>query len=480
MYTCNVISQSISPSEVSEFCPGIDITFTVTIPGTNPNVVSWTNGPTIIQQAYNISSSGGITTFNFKGNFRDVNIMQVFRVNYKDASSIDVVYDIPFKKIKSLKYSTTGCSPIQPNQGSITAPRCQISNFNISFNNIQFGTSFETPTLCFGRIATYEYQLPNEWSIAPNFSTGNNWITGGNSVTVTSDLSHGINGSILIRAVNSCGTGLAPGLPVSISILRPAPSLTISEPTVICSGTADYTVSGLPTGATVCWTINSTVATIPSTPFCGNMVTVTKTGIGVATLSATVTDCIQSYPAVTKDIALGIPTPSITSQLISGPGEPTMYRFTATRIPGSTYDWYVSGMLTNPQQTGSINELDWYFRCNNTRSVYCIVTNLCGSATSNSISETGECIRTGAYALSPNPATNTLKVSTTQPPTSPTDNITIDEIRIYDMQGNLKKQQKFSKVKSINVNVSELKGGNYFIEVINGSYKERQQFQIQK
>lgn len=35
-----------------------------------------------------------------------------------------------------------------------------------------------------------------------------------------------------------------------------------------------------------------------------------------------------------------------------------------------------------------------------------------------------------------------------------------------------KKQQKFNKSKSATINVSELKGGTYFIEIIHGSSKK--------
>ena len=135
-------AQSTSPLPSNEYCPGVDNTFTVTIPGSNPNVISWTNAPVIIQQAYNISGSTSSTTFNFKGRFNDANIAQVFRVNYKDANSVDATYDIVFKKIKSLFYPT--CTSLQPNQPTIPATRCQSQNFSITFNNVQWRTAFES------------------------------------------------------------------------------------------------------------------------------------------------------------------------------------------------------------------------------------------------------------------------------------------------------------------------------------------------
>lgn len=56
----------------------------------------------------------------------------------------------------------------------------------------------------------------------------------------------------------------------------------------------------------------------------------------------------------------------------------------------------------------------------------------------------------------------------------------IDEVKVYDMQGTLKIQRKFNKLKSTTINVSDLKRGTYVIEIINGEYKEKQQLIIQK
>lgn len=171
---------------------------------------------------------------------------------------------------------------------------------------------------------------------------------------------------------------------------------------------------------------------------------------------------------------------TITAQKTSAIGEPTTYQFTATPYSGATYSWYVSGMTNNPQQSGPGNTFDWYFPCRVTKSIYCIASNPCNSATSNSISETGECTRAGAYTLSPNPATSTVTVSPANTYTTKATNSYIDEIRIYDLSGNMKKYQKFNKVKSATVNIIGLMSGTYFVEITDGTYKEKQQLFIQK
>ncbi len=233
---------------------------------------------------------------------------QAFRIYYTD----ETFFDFDFKKIKSLFFGTT-CSPIQPSVTQITAARCQVVNIPISFSNIQWSTSFESPILCFGSISEYEYQLPANWKIGTSFtSTGSNWYAGGSSVTVTSDLSSGIGGYVTIRPRNTaCGTGLTNGASqaVYIPINRPAPTFSITVAQAICSGASTYTLNGVPAGATVSWSLSSTTnASIPN-PSTGTSVNVTRIGTmnTDVTLYATVTDCIQTYPAVSKIIALGTP-----------------------------------------------------------------------------------------------------------------------------------------------------------------------------
>jgi hypothetical protein len=58
-------------------------------------------------------------------------------------------------------------------------------------------------------------------------------------------------------------------------------------------------------------------------------------------------------------------------------------------------------------------------------------------------------------------------------------NKTFDEVRIYDLQGTLKKYQSFSKSASPSINTSALTPGNYLVEIINGAYKEKHQLIIQ-
>jgi len=96
-----------------------------------------------------------------------------------------------------------------------------------------------------------------------------------------------------------------------------------------------------------------------------------------------------------------------------------------------------------------------------------------------------------SFTVSPNPATNSLKVTASDSPLQNNainsgDSKTADaqrsitEINIYDNLGVLKKVQKENKAKQATVNLAGLKTGVYIAEITDGSYKERHQIIIEK
>jgi hypothetical protein len=227
---------------------------------------------------------------------------------------------------------------------------------------------------------------------------------------------------------------------------------------------------------TVTWIVsNPSIATISPV---GNQATLTQQTTGTITLTALISAPCGSFN-VSKTITVGIPVPTITSIKTSATGEPTTYEFTATSYPGVTYNWYVNNVLT---QSGPDNTFDLLFSCRITKTVKASITNSCGtSAFSNSISQTGECVRTGSFTLSPNPASSTLTASSVDQSTP--DGLTdyrITELKIYDQKGTLRKQKKFDKLKNASLNISDLPSGIYIVEVSDGDYKEKKQLIIQK
>lgn len=292
-------SQSITPNPNREFCPNTEYTFTVVI--TKPYSSMIGEGCVVTQLPFTPVG----TTFTFKGKFNDVNAKQTFRVIHPDNSTTP----FEFKRIKSFFYRVLACAGIQPNQTTIIAPRCQIANFPISFANIQYNTEFESPALCFGSVPDYEYLLPSGWSINGNTSNGSTWITGVNSATITSDLATGNGGVVKIRPSNiACGPGLVNGQAHEKQILisRPRPALSIVGDNILCSGTKTYSIGGaLPPGATVCWTSsNPFYASVP-TSNCGTSIPLTYVADGSVTLTATITDCIETYSITSANILIG-------------------------------------------------------------------------------------------------------------------------------------------------------------------------------
>ena len=212
-------SQTISPTENNEFCPNVEYLFTVTLPSgsSNPFLSATNNASITVQPAV-----GSTTNFTFKAKFFDDNATQSFILNWSPNGS----KTFSFNKIKSLR-NYSSYSKISANPFSITAQRCQIQSFNISFNNVQYGNGI-TNVGGYGNVSTYQYLLPVGWKLGNTTSTGA-WMAGGNNVTVTSDLATGDGSYIQVRPTNTeCGLTLKEGPPTLIGISRPEPTLTIT------------------------------------------------------------------------------------------------------------------------------------------------------------------------------------------------------------------------------------------------------------
>jgi hypothetical protein len=213
--------------------------------------------PVVVQQPFNVSVSGGNITFSFIGRFVDNNNKQTFAINYVNPSGQSVTWDATYTKVKSL-LTPNSFSQIFPNSTTITAPLCQITNHNISFNNVQFGNPWENPPIGYGIITDYEYLLPTGWSLNGTPSTGN-WIAANNNVIITSDATSGNGTNIRIRPINTqCGIGLQTGQEAVVSISRPAPPLNMTGPSTMCfPNNYTYTINGVPVGSTISWGTNS-------------------------------------------------------------------------------------------------------------------------------------------------------------------------------------------------------------------------------
>ncbi len=84
-----------------------------------------------------------------------------------------------------------------------------------------------------------------------------------------------------------------------------------------------------------------------------------------------------------------------------------------------------------------------------------------------------------AYSVSPNPAASDVTITPNISSNTSTQK-TITEINIYDQQSNLKRHQQFNSTSKAIVNVSALPMGIYIIEIVNGTYSEKQKLSIIK
>jgi len=250
-----------------------------------------------------------------------------------------------------------------------------------------------------------------------------------------------------------------------------APTMAVTGDQSICSGSKTYTVGGLPCGSTVTWTSsNPSIASVTSS---NNVATLTRIGSGSVRLTATITSACVST-ARFKDIGIGaVTTPSIS--YVKEAGSQTMYVFTATgTAPNLGFDWYVNNVLIR-QNADAVTYLE--IPCGQTKSVKCVQTTVCGTSPfSNTVTVTNIC--PSSFIASPNPADDVIIVeehnSVAQHEAKTFGSEGIDQIKVFDQSGNLKKTIRFDgKSRKVQVNVSNLNPGIYIIEVSRGKFKER-------
>lgn len=254
----------------------------------------------------------------------------------------------------------------------------------------------------------------------------------------------------------------------------------------LCSGSATYSILSAINGNAITWsaTPNGIVNLSPN----GDQVTVTRVSDGVLTLSATLhTNCTGDI-TITKTIQVG--TPSAT---ISGPSSVCPCTccniFSTINIPGATYNWTLTPSAGNSVSgSGSQSEVTITNPC----TLEVQITTPCGTISASRhifLKSPTQChggcsiaSPISAYTITPNPAQNTVVITAStvqrkyekgsQPDISNTKNVSgIKIIKIYNVSGRLTEQQSFSGNPSkVQINVSKLADGIYFVEISDGKY----------
>jgi len=454
------------------------------------------------------------TTVNIFGQFVDINSIQTYRIRYtyRDGAGflITTSSDVAFNNIKSFKYPTAYATP-NPSQ-SIVAPRCQSSSFNISFPQVEFSNPIVIPEPHYAPVSTYEYPLPANWTLNSVVSNGTNWLPGSNNVTVTSDLSRGDGTSIQIRAINPFGASLLRGPVGYVPISRPSPTLTISTDASgdFCSGSRTYTMNGMPTGASVCWSVSDpSLASIPPAS-CSGSVVVTRAGTGSADviLTGTVTHCSFTYTQ-TQIIRVGSPGTngltvtkymSANNCIIINPITPGLNTFILANS-GST--GYTTGYQTENNSGAVISTTPSQYTVNgvatipkfmvqrastNTNSYVYIqsrIQNTCGWSDWKTFQIYTCPPGTTSFTVSPNPAKNNISISATPQYTSSgmskaggagktllNGNNSANKIYgviIRDQLGRVRKTLTYKTgADNVNISVSGYSAGIYFLSIFDG------------
>lgn len=414
---------------------------------------------------------------------------------YQYSSTTFLDRQFPFSTALSAAFTTLEVSSIPaPNGGSnslrirkITiAETAPAANFTLSPTAVSVACgSSTTQTFTVTNDNNTQGVTSYEWNLG---SANNGWLYNGiaapqnistttNTLTLTSATCGTVlnNVSVTVRINNADYQSLIATASITM------PSYSITGPSIICTPET-YTLNGnLPCNATVLWQATpSGIVTINSPN--STQTVVTKYTAGDVTLSATITGC--SSASEYQSIHAG--GYSSGDYPVSGPDNTTCNSYVTYRtnqLAGATnYAWfypsdwtYIDGLgtYTITLRTPSTATSDNY-------TVGVRVANSCDAGGSYAIKNTFLSSCDGvinSYSISPNPATSDVTVSSVAA-NKQTPQKTITAVNIYNQQGNLKKQQAFNKVKKAIINVSNLPTGIYFIEIVDGQHKERQQLSV--
>jgi hypothetical protein len=362
---------------------------------------------------------------------------------------------------------------------SITTPA---PNFGCINNPVSFSLNTFTCTELCDYIHTVTGQYNITWQ-PPSGWTQNSISTNGNEVSFFPDAAS--SGALTATIHLPCG--YTETRTFNTTRIAQAPDFTVPIVTS-CTSSASVSINGTCGASDYTYTIEGN----PGVTFAANgqqILTTTSTTVSVSLSGSGSVNTLKAkanYPGsisstdVSSSLVAGKPKPGPIGFPLIDPAMGKIQAWIDPPVPGATYyNWYKDNVYINvPVNNGSliqfpiprnVCDVDYYI------SVEAI--NACGtSQRSNAVAHV-PCDY--YYLISPNPVTNNVTIST-DPAKSSGKNSTFEEIRIYDQQGNLKKQQKFGKVKSGVVNTATLPNGNYFVEIINGDYHERKQILIQK
>ena len=260
---------------------------------------------------------------------------------------------------------------------------------------MQWKNNFESPALCFGAIADYQYLLPAGWKLNGVSSNGTTWLNGNNSAIVTSDLSTGNGSAIQVRAYNTCNgsSSLYYGTPAFIPIIRNSSFVLAASPTTITCGTTTpvtFTVSnpanisgitgyvwnlgtnsgwqynGIPAPATISTATN----TLTLTPTCGSTLSNVFTSVVAGTSSCNTN---------TSTVSIALPTMAINP---TGAFCTATANYSIIGLPcNASVAWTVTPSGIVSPTTSNSNTPTFTKVTNGTILLKAVISNACGQTT---------------------------------------------------------------------------------------------------
>lgn len=279
---------------------------------------------------------------------------------------------------------------------------------------------------------------------------------------------------------NNAGESFNRGYNISVG------RLIISGPSTFCTSQT-YTVNA-PGGSTVNWTVSP--SGIVNYTQNGNQITLTRLNNGSVTLTAN-TSGGCGVLSTNRSITIG---PVKPGQISFPYVDPYIGRFRAEidPVPGATsYNWYKNGTLVSNQHNASALIPTHRNDCGSVYDVGVEAISACGTSLQShaQVDMGGDC--NPRYTLSPNPAQTTITI------VSDNENIDVESqkfdmkssnttlgiksVKIYNASGKLAKQQLFSgSPEQVQMNISQLPNGIYFVEISDRHNKESQKLVIER
>jgi hypothetical protein len=296
----------------------------------------------------------------------------------------------------------------------------------------------------------------------------------------------------------------------SINIPSNIPSLSVTGNDYLCSSDQTYNITNLPCGSTISWNAPSPAGIVTQTVV-GNTVSLHKIGNGLVNISASVQACGQTIAVTSKNVNVGVFISGFYTVIANSWYQPG-YQFdlnygasmTLAKNDDATFichltnsglsniNWTWSGYSpinpiignnglgltfhkTVPGTSWSSNTTNWTISANHP----------CGTlyktipfqvTASGSFSP----VQTSVYLIAPNPATTNITITIRTPESGLKTHSSFDKVNIYDQSGLLKLHRDLGNTTSTVIDLSSLPAGNYYVEIIDGSFSEKQQLQILK